>query len=153
MNDGNFASIEDTFELFSSESVKLQNIVNESLKSTETLSLAKIVETYYQIINVTSLGKFLKQNIDESKEDSKAIKVKEIENYVDKNFNSNLHLLIMSKLKNSTEDFMKELKKFNAKNANKTKEMVENQAKMYEELRKIMSTKEFVEQYDKELRN
>ena len=35
----------------------------------------------------------------------------------------------------------------------KTKEKVENQAKMYEKLRQIMSTKEFVDQYNNGLDN
>jgi hypothetical protein len=59
----------------------------------------------------------------------------------------------MSNLKKSIETLKKKLKDFTTNQPEKTKEVVENQAKMYEELRQIMSTKEFVDQYNNGLNN
>jgi hypothetical protein len=152
MSANNHPSINETTDLFNSESNKLQDIVSQALKNSEKLSISEIIEAYYQIINVTSLAKFLRQDFEDIKntEESKSllIRIQEIEKYIDEKFNGNLHPLIMSKLKKSIENSMKKLKDM-AKNQNKkTKEEVENQAKMYKKLRQIMSTKEFVDQYN-----
>jgi hypothetical protein len=48
---------------------------------------------------------------------------------------------------------MKKLKDMTANPSEKTKEEIENQAKMYKKLRQIMSTKEFVDQYNNGLDN
>ena len=55
----------------------------------------------------------------------------------------------MSQLTKSIEESMKILQSNQLEQ--KSKEDVENEAKMYEALREKMSTKEFVEQYDKGL--
>ena len=57
----------------------------------------------------------------------------------------------MSQLKKSIEDSRKNLKDLKTNQSKKTKNEIENQAKMYEKLRQIMSTKEFVDQYNKVL--
>jgi len=112
---------------------------------------------YYQVINVTSLAKFLRKNFEDIKntEESKPllIRIQDIEKYIDEKFNRNLHPVIMSKLKKSIENSIKKLKDNKANQNEKTKEEVENQAKMYEKLRQIMSTKEFVDQYNNGLNN
>ena len=59
----------------------------------------------------------------------------------------------MSNLEKSIETLKIKLKNFTMNQPEKTKEVVENQAKMYEELRQIMSTQEFVDQYNNELDN
>ncbi len=59
----------------------------------------------------------------------------------------------MSELKKSIEDFKKKLRDLKTNQNEKTTEKVENQSKMYEKLRQIMSTKEFVDQYNNGLDN
>ncbi len=157
MNANDQPSINETTNLFNSESSKLQDVVNQALQNSEKLSIAEIVETYYQVINVTSLGKFLRQNFEDvtNIEEKKSVlsQIQDIERFIAEKFDENLHLLIMSELKKSTEDYMKKLKDLRANQDEKTKENVEEQAKMYEELRQIMSTKEFVDQYNNGLDN
>jgi hypothetical protein len=80
-------------------------------------------------------------------------KIQEIEKYIDEKFDSDLHLLLMSNLEKSIETLKIKLKNFTMNQPEKTKEVVENQAKMYEELRQIMSTQEFVDQYNNGLDN
>ena len=157
MSVNNHSTFNETIDLFNSESNKLQDGITQSLKNSEKLSIREIINVYYQVINVISLTKFLRQNCNGIKntEESKLllIRLQEIEQYIDENFNRNLHLLIISNLKNSIENSMKKLKDMTANPSEKTKEEIENQAKMYKKLRQIMSTKEFVDQYNNGLDN
>ncbi len=57
----------------------------------------------------------------------------------------------MSPLKKSIEDSRKNLKDQKTNQSNKTKNEIENQAMVYQKLRQTMSTKEFVDQYNKVL--
>ena len=144
--------VNETIELFDSESSKLQDMINQALKNFENLSISQIIETYYQIINVTSLAKFLRSNF-EKENKPLLIKIQEIENYIVEKFNENLHPLILSKLKKLIENSTKNLKEKTHNQGDQTKEEVEKQAKMYENLRQIMSTKEFVDQYNTGLKS
>jgi hypothetical protein len=153
MNSNNHSSINETINLFNSQSKKLQDFVSQALKNSEKLSISEIIEVYYQVINVTSLAKFLRQNFEDPKntEVSKSLltRIQNIEKFIHEKFNSNLHPLIMSELKKSIEISMKKLKNnTTSQNEKTTKEKVEDQAKMYKKLRQIMSTKEFVDQYN-----
>ena len=157
MSVNNSSTFNEAIDLFNSESNKLQDGITQSLKNSEKLSIREIINVYYQVINVISLAKFLRENYNGIKnaEESKPllIRLQEIEQYIDENFNRNLHLLIISNLKNSIENSMKKLKDMTANPSEKTKEEIENQAKMYKKLRQIMSTKEFVDQYNNGLNN
>ena len=51
------------------------------------------------------------------------------------------------------ENFMVKLKTSNFKNDPKTKKNLEDRSKLYEKLRQMMSTKEFVDQYNLGLTN
>jgi hypothetical protein len=157
MSVNNSSTFNEAIDLFNSESNKLQDGITQSLKNSEKLSIREIINVYYQVINVISLTKFLRENCNGIKntEESKPllIRLQEIEQYIDENFNRNLHLLIISNLKNSIENSMKKLKDMTADHSEKTKEEIENQAKMYKKLRQIMSTKEFVDQYNNGLDN
>jgi hypothetical protein len=143
--------------LFISESSKLKNIISQFLKNSEELSLPEIIEVYYQVINVKSLSRFLRSNLEGIKniEEEKLLLIgnKNIEGYIDENFDRGLHPLIVLKLKKSVDHSTKKLKDITARQSQKTKEDLEIQAKMYENLRQIMSTKEFVDQYNKGLNN
>ena len=116
--------------------------------------MKEIIELYYQIINFTSLLKFLKQNGEDS-HNNKTISntIEASKQYLDEEFNENLHPLLKSQLTKLLENSRESLKNMKLNQGEKTKEAIENQAKAYENLRQIMSTKEFIEQYDKTLEN
>lgn len=145
----------ETVDLFFSESNKLKNIIKQFLNNSIELSISEIVEAYYQVINIKSLIKFVRMNLEDKKniEATKLllIRIQEEENYIEENFDGKLHPLVVANIKKLIEKSMKELKNISSKQNGKTKEDLEIQAKMYKKLRQIMSTKEFVEQYDKEL--
>jgi hypothetical protein len=135
----------ETTELFISESRNLQKKIDVALENSEKFSMPQIVEIYHQLINVTSIAKILKD--DPNTEQKFQFTIQEIEKYIKEKFNDTLHPKIRSHLGNSIEELKNNLK--NISRNNKTKTEIENQAKMFEQLRQIMSTKEFVDQYDK----
>jgi len=141
-------SVDDISRMFQTESEKLENLINNAISKSE-LFLHEIIETYYQIINVSSLITMLKSQIDVGKHQSFLEKIQKTEKIISEKFNSTIHLQIMEQLTNSIEDTTKNLQ--SGSNEEKSKEKIENEAKLYEELRQKMSTKEFVEQYDKGL--
>ena len=153
MNANNHPSIDETTNLFTSESIKLQDVISHALKNSEILSTSEIIEVYYQVSNVTSLAKFLRQKFGdlENTEENKTLlnKIQKMEKLIDKKFNETLHPLVMSQLKKSIENSRKNLKDMKTNQSKKTKNEIENQAMVYEKLRQTMSTKEFVDQYNK----
>ncbi len=128
---------------FVSESEKLKKKISDMLKKSEKFSISEIVSVYYQIMNVNSLLEILKQD----KDNDLAEKISDIEQEINTNFNNSLHTLILSQLNDTINDYMTTLK--SNKGSSKTQDTIQKEAKLYEELREFMSTKEFVEQYDK----
>ena len=155
MDANNDESINEMKKLFQSESIKVKNTINQFLKNFEELNVPEIIGVYYQVINVKSLVTSLKLNLEKignSKENENAlIVIQKTEKYIEKNFDKNLHPLIMSKLKKIIYNSKNEIKNSISKKKEKTKEDLEVQAKMYEKLRQVMSTKEFADQYNKGL--
>ena len=153
MNTNNHQSIDETTNLFTSESSKLQDVISHALKNSEILSTSEIIQVYYQVSNVTSLAKFLRQKFGdlENTEENKTLlnKMQKMEKLIDEKFNETLHPLVMSQLKKSIENSRKNLKDMKTNQSKKTKNEIENQARVYEKLRQTMSTKEFVDQYNK----
>jgi len=152
MNINNHSSISDAINSLVSEYNKLQNSVSQMINGYENLKMEDIIGLYFQVINVTSFTKSLNENnftIEKESDDFK--KIAEIEKYIDEKFNEQLHPLLMSQLEKTIEDFKTNLKNMKAKQNSKTKSDIENQAREFEELRKLMSTQEFVNQYDKVL--
>ena len=141
-------SVDDISRMFQTESEKLENLINNAITKSE-LFLHEIIETYYQIINVSSMITMLKSQIDVGKHQSFLEKIQETEKIISEKFNSTIHPQIMVQLTNSIENTTKNLQ--SDSNEEKSKEKIENEAKLYEDLRQKMSTKEFVEQYDKGL--
>ncbi len=141
-------SIDDISSMFQTESEKLENLINNATIKSE-LSIHEIVETYYQIMNVSSMITMLKPQIDVGKQQSFLGKIQETEKIISEKFNSIIHPQIIEQLTNSIENTTKNLQ--SGSNEEKSKEKIENEAKLYEDLRQKMSTKEFVEQYDKGL--
>ena len=76
-------------------------------------------------------------------------KIESTENLIRTTFNTDLHPMFLSHLNNYVQEIMTNLK--SNKEKEKTQEIIEQEAKLYEKLRETMSTKEFVEQYDKGL--
>ena len=137
-------SSNELFELFIIEFEKLENLVNK-LNSENELPVNQIVEIYYQITNVSSMIEVMKQQIDKS-DLSSFEKISNVENFISKKFNSTIHPKIMNNIENSISEITKNLQSLGSDQ--KSKETIENEAKLYEKLREIMSTKEFVKQYD-----
>ncbi len=136
---------------FYSESDKLTKLIADLLKNQDKLLIDKIILVYYQIINVSSISTVLKQQLDAHKHKALLSKIVETEEMISEKFNSNIHPQIMKKLVNSIQVITASLQSDNS--TQKSKEDIENDAKLYEDLRTKMSTKEFVEQYDKGLSN
>ncbi len=142
-------SIEETSNIFNVEAEKLESIINTALEKSE-LTISEIVQTYYQTMNVSSLATVLRQQLgNTNKYNSLLSRIEETEKLISEKFDSNLHPLVMSQLTNSIANATKNLQSGNA--SEKSKDEIENEAKLYEKLRETMSTKEFVEQYDKGL--
>ena len=137
-------SSNELFELFIIEFEKLENLVNK-LNSENELPVNQIVEIYYQITNVSSMIEVMKQQIDKS-DLSSFEKISNVENFISKKFNSTIHPKIMNNIENSISEITHNLQSLDSEQ--KSKETIENEAKLYEKLREIMSTKEFVKQYD-----
>jgi len=138
---------DDIYQMFNDESQKLENLISAADSKTD-LNIHKIVETYYQIMNVSSMVTMLKEQA-ESEPESLSNKIQVIEKLISEQFNSNVHPKIMKKLSTSIQETTKKLQSENS--GEKSKEEIESEAKLFEELRQKMSTREFVEQYDKGL--
>ena len=137
-------SSNELIELFILEFEKLENLANQ-INSENELDVNQIVEIYYQITNVSSLIEVMRQQIDKS-DLSSFEKISNAENFISEKFNSTIHPKIMSNISNSVLEITKNLQSLNSEQ--KSKETIENEAKLYEKLRELMSTKEFVKQYD-----
>ena len=139
-----------SFDLFLSESAELENAVKKISKNADR-SLSEIVDVYYKVIIVRTLGKDLIEQFTENMtpENKKFLtKIDKIYNQQIIEFNTSLHPEIFSQLKNSIQIFTDNLKLLGQNSEQKTKETIEKEALLYKELRELMSTKEFVEQYN-----
>ena len=137
-------SSNDLIELFMVEFKKLENLANQ-INSENEFPVNQIVEIYYQITNVSSMIEVMKQQIDKS-DLSSLEKISNAENFISEKFNSTIHPKIMTNIENSISEITKNLQSLGSEQ--KSKETIENEAKLYEKLRELMSTKEFVKQYD-----
>ena len=137
-------SSNELFQLFIIEFEKLENLANQ-INSENELDVNQIVEIYYQITNVSSMIEVMKQQIEKS-DLSSFEKISNAENFISEKFNSTIHPKIMTNITNSISEITKNLQSLDSDQ--KSKETIENEAKLYEKLREIMSTKEFVKQYD-----
>ena len=104
-----------------------------------------LISIYYQITSVTSMIKVMKQQIDNSDPNSLQ-KISNAEHFIYKKFNSAIHPKIVINIANSISEITENLQSLNSEQ--KSKQTIENEAKLYEKLREIMSTKEFVKQCD-----
>ena len=130
----------DLLELFTSEYDKLENLVN-AMNFNDELHVNQIVEVYYQITNVSSMITVVKPQLAQNND-----KILYAEKFISDKFNSDIHPKIMKHITNSISSITSNLQSINSEQ--KSNETIENEAKLYEKLREIMSTKEFVKQYD-----
>ena len=137
-------SSNELIKLFIIEFEKFETLVNQ-INSENELLVNEIVEIYYQITNVSSMIEVIKQQIDKF-DLSSFEKISNAENFISEKFNSTIHPKIMNNIENSVYEITKNLQSLGSDQ--KSKETIENEAKLYEKLREIMSTKEFVKQYD-----
>lgn len=137
-------SAPDISQMFESESQKLENLF-DAVDAKTDMNIHEIVETYYQVMNVSSMATMLKQQAD-SEPKELIDKIQNTENLISKRFDSTIHPKIMEQLSASIQDLTKNLQ--SGSSGEKSKEQIEMDAKLFDELRKTMSTKEFVEQYE-----
>ena len=137
-------------ELLSSESEKLQQTI-ETISKISEKKIPDIINLYYQVVIVQTLAKKLKDDFESSdKSEHKKLldKIEEIQKYLVDNFTKSLHPEILTQLTNSIQSSTENLKLLGQNSEQKTKETIEKEAILYKELRELMSTKEFVEQYE-----
>ena len=142
------SSSEEISKMFQVESDKLKNLI-DTADSKSDLSLHDIVETYYQIMNVSSMAGMLSQQLNQNEHKTLLEKISESQSLISTKFNTQIHPKILKNLSNSIQETTKNLQSENQ--GEKSKEEIEKESEAYEELRKKMSTKEFVEQYEKGL--
>ena len=136
-----------SLELLDSEFEKFQKLIDSIPKNSEKI-IPDIVSLYFQATMVETLSKKLREDISGSEQQKHLEKINIIQKYVDENFSKSLHPEILSQLINSIQKSTDNLKLLGQSTEEKTKEIIENEARLYKELRELMSTKEFVEQYD-----
>ena len=140
----------DLLELLSSEYDKLENLVN-AMNFDDELPVNQIVEVYYQITNISSMIIVMKQQLDQTNNIASHEKILNTEKFISDKFNSDIHPKIIQSIAHSISNITGNLQSLNSEQ--KSKETIENEAILYEKLREIMSTKEFVQQYDAGLSN
>ena len=138
-------SSDDISQVFDSESQKLQNLI-DTVNSKTDMTIHEIVETYYQVMNVSSMATMLKEQT-KSEPNPLLSKIQETEKMISEKFDFTLHPEILAKISSSIQEMTKNLQSGNS--GEKSKDQIESDAKLFEELRQTMSTKEFVEQYEK----
>ena len=139
------SSADEISSMFDSESQKLENFLS---KISDNLGISEIIETYYQVMNVTSMISMLKQQLDSETHKALLEKIEKTEQSILGKFNTETHPKILANLSKSIQDMTATLQ---SSSDEKTKDQIEKESQMFEDLRKKMSTKEFVEQYDKGL--
>ena len=138
----------ETLELFTSESEKLQKII-DSIPKTSEKKLSDIINLYYQVTMVQTLAKQIKSDLKSPTENQNLFdEINKTEEYMNEKFSKSLHPEILSELTSSIQVSTDNLKQLGQNSEQKTKETIEKEALLYKELRELMSTKEFVEQYE-----
>ena len=138
----------ETLELFTSESEKLQKII-DSIPKTSEKKLSDIINLYYQVTMVQTLAKKIKSDLKSPAENQNLFdEINKTEEYLNEKFSKSLHPEILSELINSIQVSTDNLKRLGQNSEQKTKETIEKEALLYKELRELMSTKEFIEQYE-----
>tara|TARA_Y100000590_G_scaffold426501_1_gene535654 strand:+ start:342 stop:803 length:462 start_codon:yes stop_codon:yes gene_type:complete len=143
------SSIDSLSHLFQSESQELQKII-ESISQTSEKKIPDIINLYYHATMVQTLAKKIKSDFISTKPEHQKLfdEISKTGKYMTEKFSKSLHPEILSNLTNSIKNSTESLKLLGQNSAPKTKETIEKEALLYKKLRELMSTKEFVEQYD-----
>jgi len=138
-------SSDEIFKMFKIESEKLCGFITNA--SDPNLEISAIVETYYNVMNVSSMISMLRQQLNPNQHQL-LDEIGKTELMILEKFNSDIHPKILENLKNSIQETISVLQ---SNSGEKPPEQIEDESHLFDELRKKMSTKEFVEQYDKGL--
>ena len=142
-------SFDESYQLFQTESNQIEDMIKNTIEKSDR-TISDIVQIYYQAIKVVSLGKLLKQRFQDKVEPNYhnlLDRIDEVQKIIAEKFNASLHPTILSQLTDSIQMHTNNLKLLGKESGKKSKEDIEKEAKLYKELREVMSTKEFVEQY------
>jgi hypothetical protein len=135
----------DLLDVFTVESDKLENLVNAA-NTDESLPVDQIIKLYYQITNVSSMITVMRQQLDQTTDATLLEKILNAEKFISEKFNCTIHPKIIQSIANSISEITGNLQSLNSEQ--KSAKTIETEAKLYEKLREIMSTQEFVKQYD-----
>ncbi|WP_299293607.1 hypothetical protein [Nitrosopumilus sp.] len=139
-------SVDDISAMLDAEFAKLQNLVTKATDS--DMGVPEIVETYYQVMNVSSMCEMLSHQLSGDEHKPLMAKISETRDFISSNFDAKIHPKILDSLTTSIQETTKILQ---SSSNEKSQEDIEKESTMFEDLRKKMSTKEFVEQYQKGL--
>ena len=148
-------SFKESSDIFHSESNQLQDAIDSGLKS-EKLTISEIIHAYYQVMKVSSISKLLKESFESSndpKHQELLSKIHDVQKQITEKFDTKLHPLIVSQLTDSIQNYTNILQSLSKETGQKSKETIETEANQYKKLRELMSTKEFVIQYEHGLKN
>ena len=148
-------SFEESSNIFYTESNQLQDVIGIRTKS-EKLTISEIVQTYYQVMKVSSISKLLKESFKWStdpKHQELIHKIHDVQKQIAEEFDIKLHPIIVSQLTDSIQRHTDNLQSLAKETSQKSKEVIETEANQYKELRELMSTKEFVIQYENGLKD
>ena len=107
-------------------------------------------------MKVSSISKLLGENFESSndpKHQELLSKIHDVQKQITEKFDTKLHPLTISQLTNSIQTYTDNLQSLAKETGEKSKETIEAEAKQYKELRELMSTKEFVIQYENGLKD
>ena len=148
-------SFEESSNIFYTELNQLQDVIGTTTKS-EKLTISEIVQTYYQVMKVSSISKLLKESFKWStdpKHQELIHKIHDVQKQIAEEFDIKLHPIIVSQLTDSIQRHTDNLQSLAKETSQKSKEVIETEANQYKELRELMSTKEFVIQYENGLKD
>ena len=146
-DDSSILSISD---VLNTEMKKLENQIDDSLRATSKLDISQIIPIYHQVLNVSSMTNVLKEFFKNTNpQDETKNLVNDAEKLISEKFNSNLHPNFLAHVSDLITTSVNELQA--KKNSQKTETEIKSDATLYDHLRELMSTKEFVEQYDQGL--
>ena len=107
-------------------------------------------------MKVSSISKLLGESF-ESSDDPKhrelLNKIHDVQKQIAEKFDTKLHPVIVSQLTDSIQTYTDNLQSLAKEAGEKSKETIEAEASQYKELRELMSTKEFVIQYENGLKD
>jgi len=124
----NYSSTNNSEDTFMLESSKLQESILNGMKNLEDLQMGEIVGLYFQVINVSSIAKSLRKNINKLEDEMSEktiIKLEYTENQIDKKFNLTLHPLLMLNLEKKIEELKRNLKTMKTNQNSKNKSTIE----------------------------